>query len=110
MMEKLLKEAIPTILPVKQGRETKLRKTLMELNIGEGLFMPKTEWTSRSSPAYVVARLKKTHKLRFEYGMKTDGTGWIFRRLGWISLDIFTREVWGSVLGILFLIYIRPEK
>ena len=80
-MEKIAKEAMPKRLPVKQGRETKLRLMLLELEVGEGLFLPKAEWKSKDTPAYVVALLKKTKHLRFEYGMKTDGTGWLFRRL-----------------------------
>lgn len=37
-MEKIGKEDMPKRLPVKQGRETKLRLMLLELEIGEGVF------------------------------------------------------------------------
>ena len=72
---------MPQQLPVKRGRDTRLRVGLLTLEVGDGLFLPKEEWKRKSSPAFVVARLKKTHSLWFEYGLKTDGSGWLFRRV-----------------------------
>jgi hypothetical protein len=80
-MKKIPKEEMPQQLPVKRGRDTRLRGALVQLEVGEGLFLPKEEWKRKSSPAFVVARLKKTLNLRFEYGQKTDGTGWLFKRV-----------------------------
>jgi hypothetical protein len=80
-MEKLKKEELPDLLPVKRGRDTLLRTQLLQLQVGEGVFMPKEEWKRKNTPFYVIAQLKKTKGLRFEYGMKTDGTGWLFRRV-----------------------------
>jgi hypothetical protein len=80
-MEKLKKEEITGLLPVRQGRTTKLRAMLLQLEVGEGLFMPKEEWKRKNTPFYIIARLKKTSGLRFEYGLKTDGSGWLFRRV-----------------------------
>ena len=72
---------MPLQLPVKRGRDSYLRGALLGLNVGEGLFLPKEEWKRKNSPAYVVSYLKRTLGLRFEYGFKSDGTGWLFRRL-----------------------------
>lgn len=80
-MEKISKEEMPQQLPVKRGRDTRLRGGLLALEIGEGLFLPKEEWKRKSSPAFVVARLKKTKGVHFEYGLKTDNSGWLFRRV-----------------------------
>jgi len=80
-MENIPKDAMPAILPVKPGRNSKLRTLLLQLQVGEGVFMPKEEWKRKNTPFYVVAQLKKTKGQRFEYGMKTDGTGWLFRRV-----------------------------
>lgn len=80
-MEKIDKANMPALLPVKRGRDTHLRVGLLSLQVGDGLFLPKAEWKRKSSPAFVVSRLKKTHGLRFEYGRKADGSGWLFRRV-----------------------------
>lgn len=80
-MKLLSKEALPAILPLKRGRDTKLRLMLLRTQVGEGVFMPKEEWVGKSSPYYIVARVKKTHGFVFEYGMEYDGSGWKFRRV-----------------------------
>jgi hypothetical protein len=80
-MKKIPKEEMPQQLPVKRGRDSRLRGALLELEVGDGLFLPTAEWKPKSSPAFVVARLKKTQNLRFEYGLKPDGSGWLFRRV-----------------------------
>lgn len=72
---------MPEKLPIKRGRDTHLRGALIQLEVGEGLFLPKEEWKRKSSPAFVLARLKKSLGLQFEYGLKTDGSGWMFRRV-----------------------------
>jgi hypothetical protein len=81
-MQFLKKEDIPGFLPIVRKRETTLRAMLLQLQIGEGVFLPKEKWKNKSSPAFIVAYLKKTKGLKFEYGFKTDGTGWLFRRVG----------------------------
>lgn len=79
-MKKLKKEEIPEILPISKGRNTMLRVQLLQLAVGEGLFLPKAEWKTKNSPAHIVARIKKKHGMQFEYGFKPDGMGWLFRR------------------------------
>ena len=80
-MQFLKKEEIPAVLPVVRKRETTLRAMLLQLQVGEGVFLPHSKWTSKSKPGYVVWHLKKTKGLQFEYGLKPDGTGWLFRRV-----------------------------
>jgi hypothetical protein len=48
-MEKIKKEDLPAILPVRRGRDTRLRTVLMQLEIGEGAFLPVTEWKRKKS-------------------------------------------------------------
>lgn len=81
-MHFIKKEDLPEVLPVVRKRETTLRSMLIQLQVGEGVFLPKEKWRNKSSPAFVVAYLKKTKGLQFEYGFKTDGSGWLFRRVG----------------------------
>ena len=80
-MKKLEKHEIPALLPVKRKRETTLRAMLLQLQVGEGVFLPFEKWKNKSSPAFVLSHIKKTKGLQFEYGKTTDGTGWLFRRL-----------------------------
>ncbi len=80
MMQKLKKEEIPSILPITSKRSTVLRVTLLQLEVGEGLFLPREDWKAKNSPRYIVLGIKKTHGFRYEFGWKSDGTGWLFRR------------------------------
>jgi len=80
-MEKLPNNSFGGHLPVSRGRNTLLRARLLELEIGEILFMPREEWKTKNGPYYIIRNIKKSTGRRFEYGMKTDGTGWLFRRV-----------------------------
>jgi hypothetical protein len=80
-MQKIAKEDLPAILPTRGGRDTKLRVNLLQLAVGEGLFMTNEEWKRKNPPYKIVARIKKTHGFRYEYGLKGDGSGWLFRRI-----------------------------
>lgn len=80
-MEKIAKEDMPAVLPVRRKRNTLLRSMLLQLEVGEGLFMPREEWKAKNPPAYVVADIRKSHGHRYDYGLRTDGTGWLFRRV-----------------------------
>ena len=79
-MKVLEKDEVPKILPVKPGRDSKLRLNLLQLEVGQTLFMGKEEWKRKNPPYKVVAKIKKTHGYLFEYGLKSDDTGWLFRR------------------------------
>lgn len=80
-MKKLNKDEIPEVLPVTHGRNTHLRTMLLQLSVGEVLEMPITEWKTKHGPYYIVSYIKKSHGFRYEYGKKTDGTSWLFKRL-----------------------------
>ncbi len=81
MMKKFKKDEAPAQLPICRGRSTLLRSQLLQLQVGEVLFLAKEEWKSKSGPTYIVGHIKKTHSYLFEYGLKTDGSGWLFRRV-----------------------------
>lgn len=80
-MRKLKNEEIPEILPIIKGRNTLLRVQLLELKVGDVLFMGKEEWKTKSSPRYIVNAITKKYPMRYEYGRTTDGTGWLFKRI-----------------------------
>ena len=81
-MEKIESSQMPELLPVSKGRNTMLRAQLLQLKVGEGLFMPASEWKTKTRPYYIITRLKRKLNMTFEYGFKTDGSGWLFRRVG----------------------------
>lgn len=72
---------MPEVLPVSRGRNTMLRAQLLQLEVGEGLFLPRNEWKTKNGPSYIIAYLKKSHGYRYDYGFKIDGSGWLFRRV-----------------------------
>lgn len=80
-MEKMQKEELSGVLPVKRGRDSNLRIMLLQLETGEGLKMKASEWHRKTTPYYIVAGIKKTHQRTFEYGLRPDGSEWLFRRL-----------------------------
>jgi hypothetical protein len=79
-MKKLTIEEGATLFIGKTGRDSVLRKWLLELKPGEVLQIEKEDWQKKNTPYYIIARLKKTANLRFEYKRTLSG-GWIFRRL-----------------------------
>lgn len=80
-MHKVNKDEVPEVLPVSRGRNTLLRAHLLQLEVGETLFLPREEWKTKNTPYYIVRYLKKKNHYQFDYGFKTDGTGWLFKRI-----------------------------
>jgi hypothetical protein len=80
-MPKINKEDMPAVLPISRTRNTLLRAQLLQLQVGEGYFLPRADWKTKNSPKYIVAYLKWTHGYVFDYGFKVDGSGWLFRRV-----------------------------
>jgi len=79
-MDKISKEDMPELMPIKRSRMTMLRGRLEELEVGAGVFLPRSEWNAKSTPRYIVLAIKKKSGRTFEWGFKTDGSGWLFKR------------------------------
>jgi hypothetical protein len=43
------KEDLPEVLPVLRKRETTLRYMLIQLQVGESVYLPKEKWKNKSS-------------------------------------------------------------
>lgn len=80
MIKILSEEETPAILPISKGRNTLLRAMLLQLEVGQALFLPREDWKTKNTPFYVVSAIKKKFGFQYEYGFKIDGTGWLFRR------------------------------
>lgn len=81
MIKKIAKEELPEILPIRRKRITAIRFNLEQLAVGEGLFVSKEDWKAKSSPSYLVASIRKSFGYQYEWGLKADGSGWLFRRI-----------------------------
>ncbi len=80
MIRILSKEETPDILPVRKGRNTYLRTMLLQLKVGQVLWLPKEDWKTKNGPFYIVSAIKKKYGFLYEYGKKTDDSGLLFRR------------------------------
>jgi hypothetical protein len=59
MIEKLNKDEMPAILPLSRKGNTVLRVMLLQLEVGEGLFLPKEDWKAKNGPRFIVAGVTK---------------------------------------------------
>ena len=80
-MKKIPKEEMPDKLPIREGRSSRLRLGLINLQIGEGLELEPGELKTKKPPYDIIARIKKKYGYRYTYGEKLDGTGWWFKRV-----------------------------
>jgi len=60
---------------LKQGRQTVLRALLLQLRIGEAVYMKNEEWKAKRSPYEIATRLQKKMGWSITYG-----SGWLFKR------------------------------
>lgn len=64
------------------GRNTLVKKQLLQLKVGQVLIIEKgIDWVTKQPPYRTIRNVGKTHKRKFEYGRTVDGVGWFVRRL-----------------------------
>ena len=81
-MKTLSKEETEKAGLIKNGRTTKVRAHLIDLQVGEALIIEKgVDWTRKSAPYRIVNYYQKQSKRRFETGRTTDSKGWIVKRI-----------------------------
>ncbi len=80
-MKKIPKEEMPDKLPIKEGRSSLLRLSLINLQIGEGLEVERGELRTQKPPYDIISRIKKKYGFRYKYGQNADGSGWLFKRV-----------------------------
>lgn len=80
-MKKITKEEMPDRLPIREGRSSRLRLALINLQVGEGLELERGELKTKNPPYDVISRIKKKYGYRYAYGEKLDGSGWWFKRV-----------------------------
>ena len=64
------------------GRNTLVRKGLMQLKVGQVLIIEKNkDWVTKLPPYRTIRNFAKSPGCKFEYGRTVDGMGWFARRL-----------------------------
>jgi hypothetical protein len=80
-MKKLTKEEVAQHGIIKNGRTTKIRIMLMELQIGEGFIIERgIDWKAKTPPYRIVNYFAKKSKRSFVSGQTADKKGWIVKR------------------------------
>jgi hypothetical protein len=81
MMKIIPKGTINGMLPIKKGKDSKLRAMLLQLEVGDTLEIDKSEWTRKKPPYHIVGHIKRKLNRTFLYNQKLDESGWMFQRL-----------------------------
>jgi len=81
MMRELLPSEIPGTVALGKGRFTLIFLKVAGLEIGKGLVIDRTDFTTKGTPYRIFKNvMKKTgHELR--YGRMVDGSGWFVQRV-----------------------------
>lgn len=70
------------IIGLGRGRNTLVRKSLMQLKVGQVLIIEKgKDWVTELPPYRTIRNFAKRSGRKFEYGRTVDGVGWFARRL-----------------------------
>jgi hypothetical protein len=81
-MKKLNVEEASKTGIIKNGRTTRVRGGLMELQIGEAIIVEKgIDWISKTPPYRIVNYYSKQTNRKFVSGLTTDKKGWIIKRI-----------------------------
>jgi hypothetical protein len=66
---------------IRQGRNSLLRKMLLQLLPGQILQLSPADWPSANPPYHVARRIARQTGRLFEYGQNPTGNGWLFKRI-----------------------------
>ena len=80
-MKILTEEESQGISLLRQGRNSLLRKMLLQLQTGQMLELGPQDWTSTNPHYHVARRIAKQTGRTFEYGQNPTGKGWLFKRV-----------------------------
>jgi hypothetical protein len=80
-MKKLNPEEAEKAGIIRNGRTTRVRANLEELQIGEALIIEKEiDWIGKNPPYPIIKYYAKQSNRKFKYGRTTDKKGWIVKR------------------------------
>ena len=80
-MRKLTKEEYEAMNLVGHGRQSRFSRAVMELEVGEVLFLPTEEWKNKYHPSDAVRNIARRYKRKFEVLREASGKGWTVKRL-----------------------------
>ncbi|MDP6909732.1 MAG: hypothetical protein QF371_09505 [Flavobacteriales bacterium] len=80
-MRKLTPEEYQNMNLTGRGRQSEFSRAVMQLEVGEILFLPKAEWKKKYHPGNSVYTISKRYHRKFEILRETNGKGWTVKRL-----------------------------
>ena len=81
-MKKLNVEEASKTGIIKNGRTTRVRGALMELQVGEAIIVEKgIDWVGKTPPYRIANYYSKQSGRKFMSGQTTDKKGWIIKRI-----------------------------
>lgn len=81
-MRKLTDTEFSEINPSGKGKTSPFFLAIIGLKKGEGVFISKAEWNLGQTPGRICCYImKKYPRVKYDYGMKHDKTGWIIKRI-----------------------------
>lgn len=81
-MRKLTEEEAEKIPSRDVGKTSLARSYLMNMNVGDIIFLEKHEWKhKKNQPTELIRQLRVRKKLDFSCRISLDGSGWIIQRL-----------------------------
>ena len=81
-MKKLTAEESKNLVPVTNGRTSRVIAEASTLLMGETLIITRDDWKSKRPPYQAVDRLAKRTGRKFVRGRTPDGKGWMVTRVG----------------------------
>jgi hypothetical protein len=80
-MRKITEEEANNIPTNKTGRNSLIRNYLLNLNVGEIIFLERSDWKQkRNGPSDLISRMRKETKFDFICEKALDNSGWVIRR------------------------------
>lgn len=80
-MKKLTPEEYANMNLRGRGRQSPFSRAVMQLLVGEVLYLPKEEWKNKYHPSKTVYTIKKRYSRKFELFTEASGKGWTVKRL-----------------------------
>ena len=80
-MKKISQEEFEAMNLVGHGRQSAFSRAVMQLEVGEVLYLPKEEWKKKYHPSKSVYTIAKRHNRKFEVLSEVNNKGWTVKRI-----------------------------
>jgi len=80
-MRKLTPEEYASMNLRGRGRQSAFSRAIMQLEVGEVLYLPKEEWNKKYHPSKSVYTIATRYKRKFELLTEVNNKGWTVKRI-----------------------------